>query len=84
MSSEHGPSAAGLLGTIFLVIGALWMALSGVCTAIFTWLSFDMGRGDWKNFLSAMPVVLGVGGVSILIGFAIWFVGKALRQRGRG
>lgn len=80
MSSEYGPSASRLLGTILLVIGALWMALSGACTVVFAWLGLGMARGDFRQFLSVLPLALGVGAISILIGWLIWRVGKFLRR----
>ncbi len=75
------PSGVGsIIGTIILVIGALWMGLSGLCTVIFTWFSFDMGRAKASDVLGLMPLVFGVGGVSIFLGWLVWRLGKYLRR----
>ena len=77
------PKGNSVIGTIILVIGVMWMALSGLCTAFFAWVSFDMVKARWSDFLSAAPLVFGVGGVSLLIGWLIVVFGRFLRRTAR-
>lgn len=82
--TEQRSAGGSVIGTIILVIGVLWMTLSGLCTALFAWLSFDMGRAKIEDILGVMPLVLGVGGASAFVGWLIWSLGKSLRRRPRG
>lgn len=79
MSSEHQPSAAALLGTIMMIIGVLWMTLSGLCSALV--LVAAVFNGAPVGVLQWIGIVTIVGGLSLLIGALIWRGGKALRGR---
>lgn len=79
MSSENRSSSAALLGTIIMIVGILWMTLSGLCSALV--LVGEVFDGDPGGILQGVGIVTIVGGVSLLIGTLIWRGGKALRGR---
>lgn len=79
MSSENRSSSAALLGTIIMIVGILWMTLSGLCSALV--LVGEVFDGDPGGILQGVGIVTIVGGVSLLIGALIWRGGKALRGR---
>jgi hypothetical protein len=76
---ETRSGARTFFATALIVIGLLWMALTGLCTAsvaISTLL-----QGDPLGFLGAVPVLLVIGALCIGPGWLIWLAGKALRGR---
>ncbi len=63
------------VGLVLLSIGVLWLALTGLCTAVaFITLA---GQGD----LSAVMLILVFAAPSAILGGAIYFVGRLLRPK---
>ncbi len=80
MSSEHGPSAGGLFGTLIMILGVLWMALSGLCSALVAFSAIV--NNEDQGMLQGLVVVAVIGGGSMFIGWLTWLGGRALRRRG--
>lgn len=80
MSSEHGPSARGLLGALIMIFGALWALLSGLCSAIVTFSA--LANNENEGMLQGLAFVAAVGGGSMFIGWLIFLAGRALRRGG--
>lgn len=64
---------ARFLGFAFLLVGVLWMGLSGLCS-LFMLQGVATGGVD----LSGLGIILLIGGPSILIGFGIFAAGRAM------
>ncbi len=73
--------ARRVFGLILIVLGILWMALSGLCTAVGLFFTVPASFGQYGNasfmFLAIVP-----GGISIAIGWAVWLGGRALKRAG--
>ena len=69
------------IGLVLLVIGALWMAASGLCTAVFGVGLLAEGGGDLAEASSIVLLMLVYGGVSALFGFGLYAIGRWLRPR---
>ena len=87
MTTEPSPPAGEIrrfVGLILIVIGALWITASGLCTGAFA-ISLFAGSGgsDLAEASSIILLMLVYGGISALIGFGIFAVGRALRPRAR-
>ena len=70
-----GNDLARFIGLILVVIGALWLVLTGLCTAVFA-----LGIAGEGN-LNDVGGVLSIGVPSALIGGAIYALGRWLRPR---
>jgi hypothetical protein len=73
-------SVKRMVGLILIVVGLLWTAASGLCSAAFVVMLFTEG-GDLREALSIVPMVVLVGGFSVGIGFVVYIVGRALRSK---
>ncbi len=81
MSDPTQPQSGtrGFLATVLIVLGILWMTLTGLCTAaVFVSSLF---QGDPLGLLGAIPTLLLIGAICIGPGWLIWMGGKALRGR---
>lgn len=63
------------LGLILITLGALWVALSGLCTLVFAISFLQSGP------MSDVGVALFVGIPSIAAGFALFLFGRYLAPR---
>jgi hypothetical protein len=75
------PTIKRIVGLVLIVVGLLWTALSGLCSAAFFVTLFTEGGGDLREALSIVPMILLVGGFSAGIGFVFYIVGRALRPK---
>ena len=66
------------IGLVLIVVGVLWMGVSGLCSAAALVMMPLMG-GDMRELLSSLPMVLLIGGFSGGLGFAVYAIGRALR-----
>lgn len=64
-----------LIGLILIVIGTLWLVLTGLCSGAF--LIGLLGEGNLRD----ISVVLTIGIPSALIGAAIYAIGRWLRPQ---
>lgn len=64
-----------LIGLILIVIGTLWLVLTGLCSGAF--LIGLLGEGNLRD----IGVVLTIGIPSALIGGAIYAIGRWLRPK---
>ena len=78
--SQSRGSIRRFIGLILIVIGTLWLAASGLCSAAFFVSLFTTG-GDFREALSIVPMILLVGGFSCGIGFAVVVIGRAMRPK---
>lgn len=85
MNTETPQSSGELrrfIGLVLIVIGALWMAASGLCTAVFGISLFAEGTtSDLAEAGSIILLMLVYGGVSALAGLGVYAIGRALRPR---
>ena len=72
---ESGHSVRTFFGWTFIVVGALWIAFAGVCTASVIFNATDTSQTGWVD------VALVVGAISALIGWGILALGRALVRR---
>ncbi len=72
-------SGGGFWATALIVIGILWMTLTGLCTASVV-VSAALG-GDQLGLLQSMPMLLIIAVICIGPGWLIWQGGRALRRR---
>lgn len=68
------------IGLILIVIGALWLSASGLCSAVFFGMLLVDG-GDFREVLSIVPMIMLVGGFSAGVGFAVFVIGRAMRPK---
>lgn len=78
------PPASGgeirrLIGRILLVISAIWMALSGLCSGAFL-VSMLVDNPHFQEILSILPMIVLVGGFSVGIGFVVYIIGRGLAK----
>lgn len=66
-------SIGRFIGLILIVVGALWLAVTGLCTA-----AFAVGIAGEGN-LNDIGGVLSIGVPSALIGAALYAIGRWLR-----
>jgi hypothetical protein len=74
-----GNEVGRFIGLVLIVIGVLWMAASGLCSAGFAVALFAEGGGNASDALSVLSVVLLYGGLSALLGFGVFAIGRVLR-----
>jgi hypothetical protein len=72
-NSSSGGELGRLFGLILIVIGVLWLVLTGLCSAAF--FVGLLGQGN----LSDLGAVLMIGIPSALIGGVIYAIGRWLR-----
>ena len=66
------------IGRLLTAIGILWIALSGLCSAVFLGtLLFE--SASIQDLWGTLPMVLLVGGFSAGIGFVVMAIGKSIR-----
>jgi hypothetical protein len=82
--NDPTPKRGGLdfVATALIVIGVLWMALAGLCSAAVFFSS--MMSGDIAGMMSALSIVLFFGAIGAAPGLIIWLIGRALRGRRNG
>ena len=78
---QAGSEIGRFFGLILSVIGVLWMAASGLCTAVFAVGLFADGSGHLAEAFSIVLLMLVYGGMSALLGFGIFVIGRVLRPR---
>jgi hypothetical protein len=74
---------ARLFGVMLMVVGALIMALSGLCSLALvgaTLLALVRSPASLANLAGALPMVLVFGGGPFGVGLAIFFAGTRLRR----
>ncbi|MFM9862722.1 MAG: hypothetical protein ACKVRO_03860 [Micropepsaceae bacterium] len=71
--SPPGNDLARLIGLILIVIGTLWLVLTGLCSGAF--LIGFLGQGN----LSDIGAVFAIGIPSALIGGIVYAIGRWLR-----
>ena len=72
---ESGLSVRTFFGWTLVVVGALWIAFAGVCTASVISDVTDTSQTGW------VVVALIAGAISALIGWGILALGRALVRR---
>ncbi len=81
MTGEN-PSTGGeirrFIGLVLIVIGALWIIASGLCSGGFLISLFATG-GDIREAFGIIPMIVLVGGISAGFGFGLYAIGRALR-----
>ncbi|MEQ1867381.1 MAG: hypothetical protein ABL996_22315 [Micropepsaceae bacterium] len=81
-STGTGSDIKRFIGLILIVVGVLWAAASGLCTAVmFASLLVESDEVYLREMLSITPVFLLVGGFSAGMGFVLYVVGRALRPK---
>lgn len=75
-----GGAVRRFLSLVLIVVGVLWMGVSGLCSAAFFVTLFTDGA-DLREVLSILPMILLVGGFSAGIGLVVFIVGRALRPK---
>lgn len=65
-----------LIGLILIVVGVLWLVFTGLCTASVALFIFQ-SNGPTMN---DVVMIVGVAGVSALLGWAVYAFGKRLRS----
>lgn len=78
MNEPAQSSTKSFFATVLIVIGILWMSLTGLCTAL---VAISSILGDPAGLLGAIPTLLIIGALCIGPGWLIWKGGKALRGR---
>lgn len=69
------PSIGRFIGLVFIVIGVLWLTLTGLCTVAFA--IGLLGEGN----LGDIGVILTIAVPSALIGGVIYAIGRWLRPK---
>lgn len=67
------------LATALIVVGILWMTLTGLCTGVFFVQSFQ--QGNVGAGIGMIPLFLVILTICVLPGFLLWLGGKGLRDR---
>jgi hypothetical protein len=82
MSEDISPGGPirRFVGLILIVVGALWLGASGLCSAGFFGMMVVEG-GDFREILAIAPMILLVGGFSAGVGFALLVIGRAMRPK---
>lgn len=80
------PQAGGgeirrFVGLILIVIGALWMSASGLCSAAFAISLFADGGGNLAEGFSVVLLIAVYGGISALFGLGVYAIGRAMRPK---
>ena len=72
---EKSRELSRLIGLILIVVGAIWLVTTGLCSA-----AFAIGLADSGNF-SDLAIILLVGVPSAMIGGVLYALGRWLRPR---
>jgi hypothetical protein len=78
MNEPAQSSTRAFFAAVLIVIGILWMTLTGLCTAF---VAVSSILGDPAGLLGAIPALLVIAVICIGPGWLIWMGGKALRGR---
>jgi len=83
--SENTNPAGRFFGGLLMVVGGLMAALAGLCTVVFVGsVVVEMGRGNQTIFgetASFLMLSAVVGGVPIVVGVALFFLGRHLWRK---
>ena len=79
MNEPTQPSTRSFFASALIIIGLLWMALTGLCTAGV--MVSALFQGDPIGLLNSIPFMLIIAVICIGPGWLIWVGGKALRGR---
>lgn len=84
MNEPSGPAkgSRAFFATILIVVGILWMALTGLCTAGV--LISSIVENPSFEMLRVIPLIAVIGAICIGPGWAIWMAGRWLKQRRNG
>lgn len=84
---HQAKSDGGFFATIFVMIGLIWMTVTGLCTgSVALWTGFINGadyfggREGIGEFLDNFAFVLAIGAACFAPGLVFWLIGKALRR----
>lgn len=86
--SAAGP-VRGFFGGLLMVVGGILTALAGACTVYWTWGTLsDVSQGHGWGLNSGLTdwllTTAMIGGAPILLGVALFFLGRWLRGRRHG
>ena len=83
--SEHPNTTGRFFGGLLMVVGGLMATLAGLCTVMFVGsVVLEMGRGNQTIFgesASFLMLSAVVGGVPIILGVALFFLGRFLWRK---
>lgn len=83
--SEHPNPTGRFFGGLLMVVGGLMATLAGLCTVMFVGsVVLEMGRGNQTIFgesASFLMLSAVVGGVPIILGVALFFLGRFLWRK---
>ena len=83
--SDHPNPAGRFFGGLLMVVGGLMATLAGLCTIMFAGsVGLEMGRGNQTIFGETASFLLlsaVVGGVPIILGVALFFLGRFLWRK---
>jgi hypothetical protein len=76
----QAPASRSFIATALIVLGLIWMTLTGLCTAVFMIPAiFTSGEG-----VAVIPSALFIAVICIGPGFLIWQAGRFLSRRRNG
>lgn len=78
MNEPPRSATRSFIASVLIVIGLLWMALTGLCTAMVTISSL---LSDPAGLFGAIPTMLIIAVICIGPGWLIWMGGRSLRAR---
>lgn len=83
--SEHPNPTGRFFGGLLMVVGGLMATLAGLCTVMFVGsVVLEMGQGNQTIFgetASFLMLSAVVGGVPIILGVALFFLGRFLWRK---
>lgn len=74
-------SGRGFLATVLIVLGVVWMALTGLCTAAYSIMTLTSTGGSADERFGWFTVFFVFGVVLIAPGFIMWLIGRWLARR---
>jgi hypothetical protein len=79
--TEQSPDARRLIGNVLIVLGVMWMVLSGLCTL--GGLSITVSLAASQPSAWALPFFLAIipGAISIGIGWLVYRGGMSMRRK---
>lgn len=78
-ASGQAPAGRSFLATVLIVLGLVWMTLSGLCTGAV--IVFSLAQGDVRALFNSMPVLALIAIICIGPGWLIWQAGRWLARR---
>jgi len=81
-AAPEGNPAQRFFGALFMAVGGLIAGLCGLCSAAVLLIGFASGDTPGET-MSALPIVVVIGGIPIGGGLAIFFVGRAMYRAGK-